>query len=73
MGRRGSLFFRDKIEAIRERVEKVMGPGNIGSVLVHAVTHSIGREGTTAIVKKYRQLFRTSKQARVEQITHSGI
>ena len=32
-----------------------------------------GREGTTAIVKKYMQLVRTLKQTRVEQIILSGV
>ena len=46
-----------KIEAITERVENIVGLG----------------KGTTAIVKKYRNLVRTLKQARVEQVILSGI
>ena len=46
-----------KIEAITERVENIVGLG----------------KGTTAIVRKYRQLVRTLKQTRVEQVILSGI
>ena len=41
--------------------------------LVHVGTNNIEREGTTAIVRKYRQLVRTLKQTRVEQVILSGI
>ena len=57
-----------KIEAITERVKNIVGSGKGGSVLVH-----VEREGTTAIVRKYRQLVRTLKQTRVEQVILSGI
>ena len=43
-----------KIEAIIERVENIVGSGNGRSVLVHVGTNNVEREGTTAIVKKYR-------------------
>ena len=62
-----------KIEAITERVENIVGSGKGGSVLVHVGTNNIEREGTTAIVRKYRKLVRTLKQTRVEQVTLSGI
>ena len=42
-----------KIKAITERLEKIMGPGKGGSILVHVGTNNAEREGTTA--KKYRQ------------------
>ena len=54
-----------KIEAITERVENIMGSGKGGSVLVHVETNNVAREGTTAIVRKYRNLVRTLKQTRV--------
>ena len=41
--------------------------------LVHVGTNNVEREGTTAIVRKYRQLVRTLKQTRVEQVILSGI
>ena len=44
-----------------------------GSVLVHVGTNNVDREGTTAIVRKYRQLVRTLKQTWVEQVILSGI
>ena len=62
-----------KIEAINERVKNIVGSGKGGSVLVHVGTNNVEREGTTAIVRKYRQLVRTLKQTRVEQVILSGI
>ena len=62
-----------KIEAITERVKNIVGSGKGGSVLVHVRTNNVEREGTTAIVRKYRQLVRTLKQTRVEQVILSGI
>ena len=62
-----------KIEAITERVENTMGLGKGGYVLVHVGPNNVEREGTTAIVWKYRQLVRTLKQTRVEQVILSGI
>ena len=62
-----------KIEAITERVKYTVGSGKGGSVLVHVGTNNVEREGTTAIVRKYRQLVRTLKQTRVEQVILSGI
>ena len=62
-----------KIEAMTERVENIVGSGKGGSVLVHVGTNNVEREGTTAIVRKYRQLVRTLKQTRVEQVILSGI
>ena len=62
-----------KIEAKTERVKNIVGSGKGGSVLVHVGTNNVEREGTTAIVRKYRQLVRTLKQTRVEQVILSGI
>ena len=62
-----------KIEAITERVKNIVGSCKGGSVLVHVGTNNVEREGTTAIVRKYRQLVRTLKQTRVEQVILSGI
>ena len=62
-----------KIEAITERGKNIVGSGKGGSVLVHVGTNNVEREGTTAIVRKYRQLVRTLKQTRVEQVILSGI
>ena len=62
-----------KIEAITERVKNIEGSGKGGSVLVHVGTNNVEREGTTAIVRKYRQLVRTLKQTLVEQVILSGI
>ena len=62
-----------QIEVITERVKNIVGSGKGGSVLVHVGTNNVEREGTTAIVRKYRQLVRTLKQTRVEQVILSGI
>ena len=62
-----------KIKAIIERVENTVGSGKGGSVLVHIGTNNVEREGTTAIVRKYRNLVRTLKQTWVEQVILSGI
>ena len=62
-----------KIEAITERVENIVGLGKGGSVLVHVGTNNLEREGTTAIVRKYKNLVRTQKQMRVKQVILSGI
>ena len=50
-----------------------MDPGKGGFILVHVGTNNAEREGTTAIVRKYRQLVRRAKQTRVEQIIMLGI
>ena len=62
-----------KIQVITERVKNIVGSGKGGSVLVHVWTNNVEREGTTAIVRKYRQLVRTLKQTRVEQVILLGI
>ena len=62
-----------KIEAITKRVENIVGSGKGGSVLVHVGTNNVEREGTIAIVRKYRNLVITLKQRMVEQVILSGI
>ena len=52
--------------------ENIVFSSKGGSVLVHVGTHNVEREGTTAIVRKYRKLVRTLRQTRVEQETLSG-
>ena len=47
----GILFHIEKIEDITERVEKILGPGKRGSILVHVGTTNAEREGKTVIVK----------------------
>ena len=54
-----------RIEHVTERVEKIMGRGNGGTILVHVGTNNADKEGTTAIVEKYRDLLKKTKQARV--------
>ncbi len=57
-----------------ERVEKIMGRGKGGTILVHVGTNNAAKEGTTAIiVEKYRNLLKKTQQARVGQIILSGI
>ena len=54
-----------KIEAITEWMEKIMGPGKGRSSLVHVWTNNTERDGTTAIVRKYRRLVRRGRQGTV--------
>ena len=62
-----------RIEHVTERVEKIIGRGKGGSLLVHIGTNNADKEGKTAIVDKYRKLLKKTKEARVEQIILSGI
>ena len=62
-----------RIEHVTERVEQIMGRGYGGSILVHVGTNNADNEGTTAIVKKYKNLLKKTKQARVGQIILSGM
>ena len=62
-----------RIEHVSERVEQIMGRGNGGSILVHIGTNNADKEGTTAIVEKYRNLLKKTKQARAGHIILSGI
>ena len=41
-----------RIEHVTERVEKIMGRGKGGTILVHIGTNNADNEGTTAIVDK---------------------
>ena len=62
-----------RIEHVTERVEKIMGRGKGGTILVHVGTNNADNKGTTAIVDKYRKLLKKTKEARVGQIILSGI
>ena len=62
-----------RIEHVTERVEQIMGRGYGGSILVHVGTNNTDKEGTTAIVGKYKNLLKKPKQARAGQIILSGI
>ena len=62
-----------RMEHVTERVEKITGRGNGGTILIHVGTNNTDKEGTTAIVEKYRKLLKKTKQARLGQIILSGI
>ena len=62
-----------RIEHVTERVEQIMGRGYGGSILVHVGTNNADKEGTPAVVEKYRSLLKKAKQARIGQIILSGI
>ena len=62
-----------RIEHVTERVEQIMGRGYGGSILVHVGTNNTDKEGTTAIVEKYKNLLKKTKQASAGQIILSGI
>ena len=61
-----------RIEHVTVRVEKIMGRGNGGTIVVQVGTNNTDKEGTTAIVEKYRKLLKKAKQARLGQIVLSG-
>ena len=50
-----------------------MGRGKGGTILVYLGTKNADKEGTTAIVDRYRNLLKKPKEARVGQIILSGI
>ena len=62
-----------RIEHVTERVEDIMGRGYGGSILVHIGTSNADMEGTTAILEKYRNLLKKTKQAMIGQINLAGI
>ena len=62
-----------KIEDIAAKAGQVMGGGMGGAVLVHVGRNNAEKEGTSAIVGKYRRLIKKLKQARVGQVVLSGI
>ena len=51
-----------RIEHVTERVEKIMGRGKRGTILVHIGTCNADKEGTTAIVDTYRKLLKNTKE-----------
>ena len=57
----------------QEAVGQVLGPGTGGSICVHVGTNDADKEGTTAIVGKFRALVRELKARRVGKIWISGI
>ncbi|MBA1446784.1 MAG: hypothetical protein FE835_18150 [Gammaproteobacteria bacterium] len=61
------------IDDVTDRVSRVMGNGRGGSILVHVGTNNADKEGTSAIVGKYRRLIKTLKEARIGQIILSAI
>ena len=50
-----------------------MSGGAGGAVLVHVGKNNAKKEGTSAIVGKYRRLVKTLKEARIGQIELSGV
>ena len=62
-----------RVDDVRKRVGQVMGPGTGGSICVHVGTNDADKEGTTAIVGKFRALVRELKARRVGRIWISGI
>ena len=62
-----------KLEDIAEKARQVMGGGTGVAVLVHVGTNNAEKEGTSAIIGKYKRVIKTLKEARVGQIVLSGI
>ena len=50
-----------------------MGRGNGGSIVVHFGTNNADKEGTTAILEKYRNILKKAMQASIGHIILSGI
>ena len=66
-----------KMEDVAEKAGQVMGGGTAGAVLVHVRMNNAEKEGTLAIVGKYRRLIRTLRGTRwavcvVGDITSNG-
>ena len=61
------------IEHVTERVEKIMGRGKGGTIMVHVGANNADKEGTAAIVDKYMNLLKKTKEAGVGQVILSGI
>ena len=61
-----------KIEVITEMVKNIVGSGKGGSVLVHAGTNNV-EGGYNCHIQKDKNMVRTLKQTRVEQVILSGI
>ena len=51
------------MHSVTERIEKIMGRGNGGAIIVHVGTNNADKEGTKAIVEKERNLLKKTKQA----------
>ena len=62
-----------RVDDVRKRVGQVMGPVIGGSICVHVGTNDADKDGTTAIVGKFRALVRELKARRVGKIWISGI
>ncbi len=52
-----------RIEHVTERVQRIIGRGNGGTILGHIRTNNADKEGTTAIVTKCRNLLKKTKEA----------
>ncbi len=61
-----------RIEHVTEILQRIMGRGNGETLLVHIGTNKADKDGPTAIVKKYMDLLKETKEARVGQIILSG-
>ena len=69
----GPPKWRKTTREILGRAHLSLSSGKGGSVLIHVGTNNVEREGTTVIVRKYRNLVTTLKQTWVEQVILSGM
>ena len=67
------MFTGSKDRACDRESREDHGKRKGGTILVHIGANNADKEGTTAIVDKYRKLLKKTKEARVEQIILSGI
>ena len=62
-----------RIKHVRGRIQRIVGFGNGGTILVHIGTNNADKEGTRATLKKYRHLLKKTKEPTVGQILLSWI
>ena len=72
-GGRSRVFTGSKNRACDRESREYHGKRKWRSILLHVGTNNTNKEGTTAIVDKYRKLLKKTKQASLEQIIVSGI
>ena len=62
-----------RVDDVRKRVGQIMGPSTGGLICVHVGTNDADKDGTTAIVGKFRALVREMKARRVSGILYSSL
>ena len=68
-----TIHGQKKIEDAADKAGQIMGSATGGVGIVHVRTNNAEKEGTSAIVGKYRRLIKTNQEARIREIVLSGI